>query len=58
VPKYIKHNPDIAQAAPTETRSIKAPKAVHVFASIPKSPVGKVLKNIVRETIVEQSRRD
>jgi fatty-acyl-CoA synthase len=32
--------------------SVKTPKAVHVFAAMPKSAVGKVLKTAIKETIM------
>lgn len=34
-----------------ELGSVKAPKHVHIFSSLPRSPVGKVLKSAVREQI-------
>lgn len=37
-----------------ELGSIKTPKVVHVFASMPKSAVGKVLKTSVRDAILKQ----
>ena len=37
-----------------ELGSVKTPKVVHVFASMPKSPVGKVLKTSLRDKILKQ----
>ena len=35
-----------------ELGSVKTPKFVHVYESLPKSAVGKVLKNKVREEVI------
>ncbi len=37
-----------------ELGSVKAPKAIHVFASLPMSSVGKILKTEVREQILKR----
>ena len=37
-----------------ELGSVKTPKAVHVFETMPKSAVGKVLKTSVREEILKR----
>lgn len=38
-----------------ELGSVKSPKHVHVFKSLPRSPVGKVLKTAVREQIEKEA---
>jgi acyl-CoA synthetase (AMP-forming)/AMP-acid ligase II len=38
-----------------EVGSVKAPKVLHVYQSLPKSPVGKVLKNKVRDEVMGQA---
>lgn len=43
---------DIIAFAKRELGSVKAPKVVHVYASMPKSAVGKVLKKNVREDVL------
>jgi acyl-CoA synthetase (AMP-forming)/AMP-acid ligase II len=37
-----------------ELGSVKAPKHVHLFESLPRSAVGKVLKPAIRETILNE----
>ncbi len=47
--------PDIAQITAFlkhELGSVKTPKAVHVYPAMPKSAVGKVLKNAVRDQVL------
>ena len=39
-----------------ELGSVKTPKVVHVFPAMPKSPVGKVLKNAVRNQVLASLR--
>jgi len=39
-----------------ELGSVKTPKVVHVFPAMPKSPVGKVLKNAVRDQVLASLR--
>jgi acyl-CoA synthetase (AMP-forming)/AMP-acid ligase II len=34
---------------------VKAPKVLHVYQALPKSPVGKVLKTKVREDVLGQA---
>jgi fatty-acyl-CoA synthase len=38
-----------------EVGSVKAPKVLHVYQSLPKSPVGKVLKTKVRDDVLGQA---
>jgi acyl-CoA synthetase (AMP-forming)/AMP-acid ligase II len=38
-----------------EVGSVKAPKVLHVYQALPKSPVGKVLKTKVREDVLGQA---
>jgi len=37
-----------------ELGSVKAPKEIHVFETLPRSPVGKVLKSAIRDEIVRR----
>ena len=49
----VKLDPDeIIAYVKRELGSVKAPKVVHVFASMPKSAVGKVLKTDIRDQIL------
>ncbi len=48
---------DIIQFVKAEIGSVKAPKLVHIFDSLPKSPVGKTLKTEVAEWIREKLRQ-
>jgi acyl-CoA synthetase (AMP-forming)/AMP-acid ligase II len=44
--------PDVIAFLKRELGSVKAPKGVHVVRSMPKSAVGKVLKNSVRDQVI------
>jgi len=37
-----------------ELGSVKTPKAIHVFETLPRSPLGKVLKPAIRDEIVRR----
>ena len=43
---------DLIALVKRELGSVKTPKHVHLFESLPRSAVGKVLKPAIRETIV------
>ena len=43
---------DVIAFLKRELGSVKAPKGLHVFASLPKSAVGKVLKKSVRDEVI------
>jgi fatty-acyl-CoA synthase len=49
---------EIIAFAKRELGSVKAPKVVHVFSTMPKSAVGKVLKTSVREKILTMPAAD
>jgi len=45
---------DIIGFVKSELGSVKTPKVVHLFQNLPRSPVGKILKNDVKKAIVQR----
>lgn len=49
---------EIVSIVKQELGSVKAPKEIHLFDALPRSPVGKVLKAAIREEILRRRARD